>query len=442
MAAECHSGFEFQFQAKLALDFEGGEITGEAGLILLREFDQRLGLTAGLNGLLVDQRDNRYVAHPALELLRQRIYQIAAGYEDANDATFLRHDPTLRAVVSPRGEPLASQPTLSRLENAAPWESIRLFERQGLEWFCAYGAQRTAGEEIILDIDSTADLTHGQQQLSFFNAHYDGYLYHPLLIFAGGSGVLLASCLRPGDVGGTRQLLPLLRPVVRRLRRRWPKRRVALRADGGFCHPTLLAYAEYADCAYAIGMPRNPKLEHAAERLRRRAEQLWRERGQAVRLYADFFYKANRWSAARRIVAKCEYTALGANLRFLVTNRVGTAAEIFAWYNQRGQAENFIKELKRDVAADRLSCSAYRANAFRLQLHALAYNLLVLFRSRLLRGTELAHATIEQLRLRLFKLGARVRRSCRRLWFHLASGWPGQPLFGRVVARLAAIRAP
>jgi len=140
MAAECHSGFEFQFQAKLALDFEGGEITGEAGLLLLREFDQRLGLTAGLNGLLVDQRDPRYVAHPALELLRQRIYQIAAGYEDANDATFLRHDPTLRAVVSPRGEPLASQPTLSRLENAAPWDSIRLFERQGLEWFwCLWG---------------------------------------------------------------------------------------------------------------------------------------------------------------------------------------------------------------------------------------------------------------------------------------------------------------
>jgi hypothetical protein len=442
MAAECHTGFGFQFQPKLTLDFQGGEITSEAGLILLREFDQRLGLTAELRGLLVDQRDARYVEHPALDLLRQRIYQIAAGYEDANDATFLRHDPTLRAVASRRGEPLASQPTLSRLENAAPWESIRLFERQGLEWFCGHGAKRKAGEEIILDIDSTADPTHGEQQLSFFNAHYDSYIYHPLLIFDGGSGLLLASCLRPGDVSGIRQLLPLLRPVVARLRRSLPRRPIALRADGDFCKPTLLDYAEYAHCAYAIGMPRNPKLEARAERLRRRAEKLWRESGQAVRLYSDFFYKANSWSAARRIVAKCEYTTLGANLRFLVTNRVGTAEEIFAWYNQRGQAENFIKELKHDVAADRLSCSAYHANAFRLQLHALAYNLLLLFRCRLLRGTELAHATIEQLRLRLFKLGARVRRSCRHLWFHLASGWPGQPLFGRVVERLAAIRAP
>ncbi len=442
MAAECHTGFGFRFQPKLTLDFEGGEITSEAGLLLLREFDQRLGLTTGLKELLVDQRDVRYIEHSALALLRQRIYQIAAGYEDTNDATFLRRDPTLRAVVSRRGEPLASQPTLSRLENAVPWESIRLFERQGLEWFCGHGEKRKAGEEIVLDIDSTADPTHGQQQLSFFNAHYDSYIYHPLLIFEGKSGVLLASCLRPGDVSGTRQLLPRLRPVVARLRRRWPKCRVALRADGGFCNPTLLDYAEYADCAYAIGMPRNPKLEARAAKLRRRAERLWRERGQAARVYTDFFYKAHSWSRPRRIVAKCEYTALGANLRFLVTNRVGTADEIFAWYNQRGQAENFIKELKHDVAADRLSCSAYRANAFRLQLHALAYNLLVLFRDRLLKGTELARATIEQVRLRLFKLGARVRHSCRRLWFHLASGWPGQPLFDRILARLAPIGAP
>jgi len=443
MAAECHTGFGFRFQPKLTLDFHGGEITGEAGLILLREFDQRLGLTAGLKGLFVDQRDARYVEHPALDLLRQRIYQIAAGYEDGNDATYLRHDPTLRAVASRRGESLASQPTLSRLENAAPWESIRRFQQLGLEWLCRYGdSQAKAGEELILDIDSTADPTHGQQQLSFFNAHYDNYIYHPLLIFEGASGLLLASCLRPGDVGGIRQLLPLLRPLLTRLRRQWPQRSIALRADSDFCKPTLLDYAEYAGCRYAIGMARNPKLEARAERLRRRAEKLWRESGQAVRLYLDFFYKANSWSSARRIVAKCEYTALGANLRFVVTNRVGTAEEIFAWYNQRGQAENFIKELKHDVAADRLSCSAYRANAFRLQLHALAYNLLLLFRRRLLSGTQLARATIEQLRVRLFKLGARVRRSCRRLWFHLASGWPGQPLFERVLIRIAAIRAP
>lgn len=442
MAAECHTQFSFQFQPKLTLDFAGGEITSEAGLVLLREFDERLELTVGLKGLVADERDRRYIEHPTLDLLRQRIYQIAAGYEDANDATYLRHDPTLCAVVG-RGElPLASQPTLSRLENAVAWESIRALERLGLEWFFRCQAQGQRRGEIILDIDSTSDPTHGQQQLSFFNGYYDTYMYHPLLIFEGGSGILLTAALRPGDVGGIRQLLPRLRLLVTQLRRRWPKRPIALRADGEFAKPALLDYAEYAGCLYAIGLPRNPKLEARAQRLCQRARSQCQQSGGTVRLYTDFFYKARSWPQPRRVAVKCEVTALGTNLRFVVTNRVGSAEQIFAWYNQRGQAENYIKELKNDLAADRLSCSAYRANAFRLQLHALAYNLLVLFRSLLLHGTQLASASLAQVRLRLFKLGARVRRSVRRLWFHLASGWPGRPLFAVLLARLGTICAP
>jgi len=164
--------------------------------------------------------------------------------------------------------------------------------------------------------------------------------------------------------------------------------------------------------------------------------------GKPLRLYTSFSYKAQSWSCARRIVAKVEYTAVGYNPRFLVTNRTEKPEEVFAWYSQRGQAENFIKDLKNEIAADRLSCSAYRANAFRLQLHALAYNVLVLFRRLVLHGTSLATATIGTLRLELFKVAARVRRSARRLWFHLATGWPGQPLFLQVLDRLGAIRAP
>lgn len=442
MATRCHNRFGFQFQRKLTVAFDGGEITSDAGLLLLREFDERLGLTAGLQKLVVEQRDERYVRHAALELLRQRIYQIAAGYEDANDAGFLRHDATMRAVVGKTDQALASQPTFSRLENETPWESIRLFEREGTEWFCRHGVQAGAPAEIILDIDSTCDPTHGAQQLSFFNGHYDTYMYHPLLIFEGNSGLLLASCLRPGDVGGIRQLLPLLRPMVRRLRSRFPRRTIAIRGDGDFAKPALLDYADYAGCSYAIGMPRNPKLEAQIERLRERAETRWKETGEPVCLYTSFFYKAGSWGHSRRIAAKVEHTALGINVRFVVTNRSGSGEAIFNWYEQRGQAENFIKELKRDVAADRLSCSAYRANAFRLQLHAITYNLLVLFRRHVLRGTQLATATIDSVRLRLFKVGARVQRSVRRLWFHLASGWPGQPLFCQLQARLAAIRGP
>lgn len=442
MATQCHRRFEFRFQRKLSINFTGGEITSDPGLVLLREFDERLGLTAKVATLWVDPRDERYTKHRGVELLRQRIYQIAAGYEDANDSNFLRHDATMQLVAGKRAEPLASQPTMSRLENEAPWESIRLFQHEGTEWFCRHAAKRGRREEIILDLDSTSDPTHGQQQLTFYNGHYDTYMYHPLLIFEGHTGMLLASCLRPGDVGGIRQLLPLLRPVVRRLQARFPHRPIAIRADGDFAKPALLDYAEYAQCLYAIGMPRNSKLEAYAEGRRQRAEKRWKESGKPVRLYTSFFYKAGSWGHARRIAAKVEYTALGCNLRFVVTNRRGSAQAVFDWYEQRGQAENFIKELKRDLAADRLSCSAYRANAFRLQLHALTCNLLVLFRRHVLRGTQLATATIDSVRLRLFKIGARVHRTARRLWFHVATGWPGQPLFSAVLSGLATIRGP
>lgn len=443
MATECHSRSGFVFQRKLSVDFRGGEITGEAGLVLVREFDERLGLTQRLRKLVRDGRDRRYVTHDVLGLLRQRIYQIVAGYEDANDATYLRNDPTMRAVVERVESPLASQPTLSRLENDVDWESIRLLENEGLQWFCAVGRGRRHPEEIILDVDSTEDPTHGQQALSFYNGHYDTYMYHPLLVFEGNTGVLLSSCLRPGNVGGISHLLPLLRPLIARLRARFSRSTIAIRADGDFAKPKLLDFAEYAGCLYAIGMPRNSVLEARVESLRKKAERRWQESGgKPLRLYTSFFYKAKSWSCARRIVAKVEYTAVGYNPRFLVTNRREGAEEVFAWYCQRGQAENFIKDLKNEIAADRLSCSAYRANAFRLQLHALAYNLLVLFRRLVLRGTALATATIGTLRLELFKVAARVRRSARRLWFHVATGWPGQPLFLQVFDRVATIRAP
>jgi hypothetical protein len=415
--------------------------------VALREFDEQLGLTRGLGKLVADPRDRRYISHPMRDLLRQRIYQIAAGYEDANDAGFLRNDPAMRAVVGDIDRALASQPTLSRTENGADWDSIRLLEREGLEWFCRVGGaidgrRRDSSEELILDIDSSEDPTHGQQELAFFNGHYDSWMYHPLFIFDGGSGTLLASRLRPGNVGGIRQLLAILRPTVRRLQARFPKRPIALRADGDFAKGPVLDYAEYAGCSYAIGMPRNSRLEALVEPLRHQAEASWQETGKAVRLDTSFLYQTRSWSGSRRIIAKVEYGPLGKNLRFVVTNRRGRARDIFDWYEQRGQAENFIKDLKNEIAADRLSCSAYRANAFRLQLHALAYNLLVLFRRIVLRGTSLASATIGSIRLRLLKVGARVVRSIRRLWFHIASGWPGQPLLLEVLDRVGALAAP
>jgi hypothetical protein len=420
--------------------FDGGEITSEAGLLLVREFDERLGLTAALRAAVPDERDRRYVTHDMLTLLRQRVYQIVAGYEDANDATYLRHDPTVQSVAARLGTPLASQPTFSRLENAVSWTTIGRLGRVLREWFTRHAvSRRPPPAELIVDIDSTDDPTHGQQQLSFFNGHYDEHMYHPLLVFA--DGHLLGARLRPGDVGGATHLRPLLEPIVRHLRRELPRTALALRADGGFCNPELLDYAEQTRLTYAIGMPPNPKLEAAVALHRAHAALVYERTERPVRWFTSLRYQTRSWRHPRRVLAMIEHTAQGPNVRFVVTNRRGRAADIFAWYHQRGQAENFIKELKRDLAADRLSCHAFRANAFRLLLHALAYDLLHLFRLRLLAGTALATATLGTVRLRLLKLGARVVRSVRRWWFHLATGWPGQPLFLAVHRHLQTLRA-
>lgn len=438
MAAECHTQFGFSFQSKVRVDFAGGTITSDGGLLLLRELDERLGLTQQLTTAVRDPRDRRYITHDLLTVLRQRVYQIAAGYEDANDATTLRHDPTLQVVAHRPGVELASQPTLSRLENEIEWGSIARLTRLGVEWFAAHGP---AAGEVILDVDSTDDPTHGAQQLSFFNGHYDEHMYHPLLVFEGSSGLLLGSRLRAGNEGGATRLLPLLRSIVGRLRVGRPGRRLALRADGGFCNPEVLAYAEQAQLRYAIGLPTNSVLQAHVAHACAQAQKTFARHREPLRRFRAFWYRAESWPAARRVCAKIEVTELGLNVRFVVANRAGKPAAIFAWYNARGQAENFIKDLKCDVAADRLSCHGFRANALRLQLHALAYNLLVLFRQHALAATVLARATLGTVRLRLFKVGARVRHTARHLWVHLATGWPGQALYRAVWATLHRLRA-
>jgi hypothetical protein len=424
----------------LVIDFDGGAITTEGGLPLVREFDERLGLTNSLVDLVADWRDARYTGHSMVSLVRQRIYQIVAGYEDCNDATYLREEPTMQVVAGKAGTALASQPTLSRLENSADWDSIRLMETEGTQWFCRHGSSEG---EIILDMDSTEDPTHGEQQLSFFNAHYDSHMYHPLLIFEGGSGVLLSSRLRPGNSAACRQAVAMLRPLTRRLRAQFPQRDIALRADAAFSTPEILDYADYAGLEYAIGFGRNSRLLDRVMPLCEKLELEWEcNPGKRLRHYTSFTYQARKWSRSRRVVAKIERTREGLNMRFLVTSRRGKARKIFDWYEQRGQAENFIKELKNDLAADRLSCSKYKANAFRLQLYAAAYNLMVLFRRHVLRGTQLARATAGTIRLRLLKVGARVKFTARRLWFHLATGWPGRAVFEQALANIRAITPP
>jgi hypothetical protein len=431
MATPRSTQVAFSFQPKLRLDFRGGQMTTDPGLLLLRELDERLGLTKPLRSLIDDGRDDRWVLHSVGDLLRQRIYQIAAGYEDAVDSNLLRFDPTFQTLVHADGpgDPLASQPTISRLENRASWVDVQRLTDLSLRWFLQHGAKlrRSAPQEVLLDVDSTEDPTHGHQQLALFHGKYDTYMYHPLLIFEGHTGLLLASRLRPGRAHDAEGLIPQLRRLLPRLRRSFAWAPIRLRADAGFAKPELYNFLEAEKVEYLLGIPHYQVLQPYTRPIVERARRRFERTGRPARLHSSFYYRAQKWSRRRRILVKVEVSSDGFNVRCVITNRTGRAQDLFQIYNGRGEAENRIDELKSDLKADRLSCSRYRANAFRLQLHTLAYNLMRLLR-HWLQGTALEKAETATIRFKLFKVGARVQVTVRRIWFHLASGWPYREL--------------
>jgi hypothetical protein len=421
--------FSFYRSKRIQVDFCGGQISSDAGLLPLRAFDQRHELTFRLAKHVRELREEERVHHSGLALFRQRLYQIIAGYEDANDADRLRYDPAFQILADqPLGKPLGSQPTLSRWENSpAPRDLLKLQDAL-LDWFVKIcGKQVRKRGEILLDVDSTDDPTHGQQQLSFFNGGYGQHMYHPLLIFERHTGCLLAARLRPGRVVSHARIIPLLLRIVPRLQREFPKVRIKLRADAGFATPLLYEFCEFFGLQYAIGIGNNSRLQGTAQRLQHRLARRYRRTGQPQRSFSSFRYRAHPWSHQRRLCYKAEHTAAGTNLRFLVTNLPGRSRSVFSFYNDRGECENRIEEFKNGFAADRLSCHRFRANAFRLLLHSFAYNLVNLFRLQL--PLSMRSAQIETLRTQLFKIGARIRQTARCIRIHLASGWPFQDLF-------------
>ena len=441
MATACYSQLGFGFQPKLVVDFAGGTLTSDAGLVLLREFDEQLQLSADVIARVVDGRDPRYVTHDLGSLLRQRLYQIVAGYEDVNDADRLRHDPAFQVVAGNGCEPLGSQPTLSRLENAVDWATIQRLAGTGVDWFCAYAyGPDEHPADLVLDLDSTDDPTHGTQQLALFHGWYDQHMYHPLVWFEARTGLLLRTRLRPGRDPSAAFVNEDLQHRLRPLRRRFPHTPILLRGDAGMATPEVEARLEAEGIRYVLGIGTNRAFKGRVAGLVAQAQRRYERTGRAVHVRTSFWHQAKRWPHRRRILVKIDVTAQGLNVRFMVTNRRGRAVDLVAWYDDRGTAENWIKELKRDIHADRLSCHRFRANAFRLQLHSLALLLLAYFRRAVLAGTCLAAATIGTIRLHLLKVAGRVVRSVRRLWFHLASHWPGQLLFATCHRALA--RAP
>lgn len=429
----------FHPDKKIEGRFDGGSLSSDAGLLVLYALDQQQGLSEGLANCLQDGRDSRYVRHSFQEMLCQRVHQIAAGYEDCNDANPLRRDPVFKTLCGrhPETDPdLASQPTLSRLENAVSSRDLMRISQWLLERYLKH-RKKSRPRKILLDLDSTDDPTHGQQEFTFFHGYFGSYIYHPLLVFDGETGDLVAALLRPGNQGAARHSVALLKRIVKHIRRvLGEKVQIEIRADSGFATPKIYEDCEDNGVLYTLGIARNPRLEAAVQEQMQQSQQAFDREQEKQRDFTEFFYRAKTWDRSRRVVAKVEVNALGINRRFVITNRSDLKpAVLYNRYTDRGQTENYIKALKNDLAMDRLSCHRFLANQFRLLLHACAYQLLLRLRDYLW-GTPWQNLQIETLRRRLLKIGARVKETSRRIWVHLASSYPEQHLFALLMRRL------
>lgn len=413
----------------LEVDFLGGRLTSDGGLPWLAEADATLGLTDALAAVIPDWRHRRG-QHDLQELLAQRIYQIACGYEDQNDATTLRADPLLKQACGRRpvtGSDLASQPTFSRLENAiSPRTCYRLAHALG-QVYLQERERRGPPTHLILDLDSTDDPTHGDQEGSAYHGYYQQHMYHPLLIFDGTTDQLITAVLRPGTVHASRGVVGILQRIVAAMRARWPGVTLEIRADSGFAIPALYAWCEQETISYTIGLATNPRLERAVAGLQSEAErQAAEQAGAKVRLVGETRYRAQTWPHLRRVVMKAEVLAKGTNTRFVVTTRTDPdPTTVYDWYVDRGETENWIKDLKMGCFAHRLSCHRFWANQMRLFLHAAAYVLLDTIRHWLVRA-KVARMTLETVRLRLLKIGGWVREYQSKGRLRLASSHPNE----------------
>jgi hypothetical protein len=367
-----------------------------------------------------------------LSLLKQRVYQIACGYEDQNDSDFLCSDPLLKpvcGVLPESGEDLASQPTICRMENAVSARACyRIAEALG-ELYSASRGKDGVPKEILLDFDATDDPTHGDQEQSYYHGYFREHIYHPLLVFDGDTGQLITAVLRAGNTHASRSTVAILRRIVGLLRSTWPDVEVELRADAGFAVPAVYEYCEAEGIAYTIALITNSRLEKMAasllEEAKRRHE---KQRERKVKLLSEGHYRAESWDRQRRVVYKAEVMEEGTNTRFVVTDKPDDPDELYAHYTERGETENRIKDLKVALKADRLSCHRFWANQFRLLLHAAAYWLMDTLRRKLVvAGIE--RMQLDTLRLRLVKIGGRVRELLAKVRLHLASGHPGQHLW-------------
>jgi len=439
--------------------FDGGQIVSDAGLLPIAELDRKLGILSEAARLMPDPRSQLFVKHSAEDLLRQQVFQILAGYPDGNDAQQLRDDPLFKTIVGvdPRetDQPLASGSTLNRFQHAYTRREAQkpleerdvLFEvRQAqldrineLNDYLVDVYVRTRRERpthLIIDLDPTDDPTHGQQQLTFWHGYYDQNQYFPMLIFDGQTGLPLGAWLRPGTVHASCGAVDMLRRIVDRLRQHWPDMTIFIRGDNGVASPEMYEYCESQGLFYTFGYATNEVLKRRVreEEWEENCRWLWWMSGRHgyQMFHTTDDYQAGSWSRPRRVITKVEITATGgANIRHVVTNMSGLPGGIYrGFYTQRGRVpERPIGELKNGLNMDRLSSHRFLANGQKLMVHVLAYLLYALFREANAQTPEVKTMEVGTARSRLFKAGAEVKATHRRIWFHIASHWPGRDLF-------------
>jgi hypothetical protein len=419
---------------KIEAGFQGGEVSSDGGVMLLREADRRLGLTRALDAALPDPRAPELITHAQVDLLRQRIYGLALGYEDLNDHDTLRHDLAWQSAVE-RDQALGSSPTLCRLEARASRRSAVAMHAVLLEKFIASFAAAPA--ELVLDFDATDDRIHGLQEGRFFHGYYGDWCFLPLYVFCGEQ--LLVSYLRPSNIDAARHAPAILKLLVARLRQAWPQVRIIFRGDSGFCRWKMLRWCERHGVDYLVGLAKNTRLLALASDLLQHAAAGHAQSQDKQRLFGWLDYAAGTWDRPRRVIAKAEHSDQGSNPRFVVTSLPGEAQTIYdEVYCARGEMENRIKEQQLGLFADRTSCHGWWANQLRLLLSSAAYVLLETIRRIGLRGTELGKAQAATIRLKLLKIGTVIVRNTRRIRLLFTNAYPYASLLRLVLARLSS----
>ena len=429
---------------QISATFDGGQLSSDGGVLILREVEERLGIATMLSRHVPDARDPSRIVHTHADMIRARMFAIASGYEDCDDLDSLRIDPAFKMACGRRpetGRDLMSQPTLSRLENTPSWRDLARMSFGMIDLFCDSYAR--VPSRITLDIDDTDDPAHGQQELILFNTHSGGYCFQPIHIFEAGTGKPVLSLLRPGKRPSGEEAAQVLRHVIARIRRNWPRVEIMVRGDSHYATPEVLDLLEETHCTYILGLSTNRRLAPMA--------QPWTEdaatrralsKKEKVRRFHQTTYQAGSWSRPRKIIARAEATGMGSDVRFVVTNLPGTAKTLYEKvYCARGRMENMIKDMKLYTRSDRTSCHRWEANQFRLFLHMAAYWLLLSLRRAAPRRSLWRTATFETLRRTFLKIAVRVEELKSRIKVAFPSAYPHAPVLALLAGTIAA-RSP